>query len=278
VAAPTRHADDRCVDHLSQEIVEYYSDRYREDRRLGARPQARLERARTMELLHELLPPPGARVLDVGGGPGEYARVLTTAGYRVRLLDLVPAHVAQARAGEPAVDAAVADARALPEDDETYDATLLLGPLYHLMRGDERVRALTEAARVTRPGGRVIAAAISRFAGPLDFAATGRLGDAMLAEARLLLTKGENDPRIGFTHAYFHRVEELAGECAAAGLSDVVVHGVEGPAWVAAEAAAGGPMADTVFTGALELARVYSSEPALIAASGHLLATGYKRS
>jgi hypothetical protein len=37
-------------------------------------------------------------------------------------------------------------------------------------------------------------------------------------------------------------------------------------------------MADTVFTGALELARVYSSEPALLAASGHLLAVGYKRS
>jgi SAM-dependent methyltransferase len=160
---------------------------------------------------------------------------------------------------------------ALPDADGVHDATLLL---YHLVHRDDRVKALAEAARVTRPGGRVIAAAISRFAGPLDFAATGRLDQRMADEARTLLTDGRNDPRIGFTHAYFHRADELAGECAAACLRDVTVHGVEGPAWTAAEAAANGPLADTVYAGALQLARVYSAEPALIAASAHLLATG----
>jgi hypothetical protein len=118
------------------------------------------------------------------------------------------------------------------------------------------------------------AAAISRFAGPLDFAATGRFDARMLAESSSLLTDGRNDPTIGFTHAYFHRVEELAAECAAAGVSDVTVHGVQGPAWAAAEAAANGPNADTVFNAALDLARVYSAEPTLIAASCHLLAIG----
>jgi hypothetical protein len=38
-------------------------------------------------------------------------------------------------------------ARALPEPDGTYDATLLLGPLYHLLDRDDRVRALSR-----RPG------------------------------------------------------------------------------------------------------------------------------
>jgi hypothetical protein len=125
------------------------------------------------------------------------------------------------------------------------------------------LKALTETVRVTRPGGRVIAAAISRFAGPLDFAATGRLNERLTDEAKALLTDGRNDPRIGFTHAYFHGLEELVDECLAAGLADVIIHGIEGPAWPAAEAAANGPMADAVFTGALNLARVYSSEPAL---------------
>lgn len=262
------------MDQFSREIVEYYTDRYREDARLGGRPQARLERIRTLELLAELLPPPPARVLDVGGGPGEYARALVTAGHQVRLIDLVPRHIDQAAAGQPPVDARVGDARALPDGDGAYDATLLLGPLYHLLERAERLRALTEAARVTRPGGRVVAAAIGRFAGPLDFACTGRLTDELIREARGLLTDGRNDPRIGFTHAYFHRVDELADECRGAGLTDVVVHGVEGPAWTAAEAAVGGPQADVVFAGALELARVYSAEPALAAASCHLLATG----
>ncbi|MFG1780242.1 class I SAM-dependent methyltransferase [Micromonospora sp. NPDC049051] len=262
------------MDQHSVDIVEYYTFRYSEDARLDARPQARLERTRTMELLRDLLPPPPARLLDVGGGTGHYARALVAAGHQVRLVDLVPSHVAQAAGGQPALDAVVADARELPEDDDLYDATLLLGPLYHLVRVEDRLKALREAARVTRPGGRVVAAAISRFAGPIDFAATGRLTETAVQEARALLTDGVNDPRSSFTPAYFHRVEELVDECRTVGLTDVVVHGLEGPAWAAAEAAANGPLSDVVFVGALNLARVYTSEPSLIAASAHLLATG----
>jgi SAM-dependent methyltransferase len=265
------------MDRLSRDIIEYYTVQFREDARLDARPQARLERIRTVELLRQLLPAAPVRVLDVGGGPGEYARVLVRAGHRVRLVDLVSGHVAQAAAGHPPVDAVVADARALPEADDRYDVTLLLGPLYHLLRREDRLQALREAVRVTRPGGRIIAAAISRFAGPLDFAATGRLTGDRVDGARTLLNDGVNDPRTGFTHAYFHRVEELTDECRTAGLADVVVHGIEGPAWTAAEAAAGGPAADAVFAGALALAGVYTDEPALVAASGHLLATGVVR-
>jgi SAM-dependent methyltransferase len=259
------------------EIVEYYSARYREDLRLDGRPQARLERIRTLELLHELLPPPGARVLDVGGGPGVYARLLVEGGYRVRLLDLTPAHVAQARAGDPPLDADVADACALPEPSGAYDATLLLGPLYHLLTRDDRLTALREAVRVTRPGGRIVVAAISRFAGPIDFATTARMNAAVLVEARQFLTDGANNADLGFTHAYFHRADELVDECRAAGLVDVEVHGVEGPAWPAADAAADTPRADAIFAGALDLARVYSTEPTLIMTSAHLLAAGTAR-
>ena len=263
------------MDQQSTDIIEHYTVRYQEDARLDARPQARLERIRTLELLAELLPPPPVRVLDVGGGTGVYARALAAAGHQVRLVDLVPSHVAQAAGGEPPVDAVVGDARDLPEDSDRYDVTLLFGPLYHLVHAEDRVRALREAVRVTRPGGRVVVAAISRFAGPIDFAATGRLTPSAVEEARVLLTDGVNDPRSHFRPAYFHRVEELVAECGAGGLTDLVVHGVEGPAWSAVEGAANGPLAETVFAGALDLARIYSSEPALAAASAHLLATGF---
>ncbi|MEV6348714.1 methyltransferase domain-containing protein [Actinoplanes sp. NPDC051851] len=261
----------------SGEIVGFYTERYDEAGRLERRPQSRLERIRTLELLRELLGEKGS-VLDVGGGPGAYARELIADGHRVRLIDLVPAHVAQARAGEPPIDAVVGDARKLPEPDGTWDATLLLGPLYHLHDRDDRVRALREAIRVTRPGGRIAAAAISRFAGPVDLTATGRWdpndGGRMREHFRELIDDGRNDASIGFTEAYFHRVGELIGECREAGLREIVVHGVEGPAWAAAEAAAKGPDADRVFAAALELARLYSSEPDVIAASSHLLVTG----
>ncbi len=84
-------------------------------------------------------------------------------------------------------------------------------------------------------------------------------------------------PNRGGADPGFHRAEELVDECRAAGLTDVVVHRVEGPAWPAADAAVGTPRADAVFAGALDLARVYSTEPALIMTSAHLLAVGSAR-
>ncbi|AEV86060.1 type 11 methyltransferase [Actinoplanes sp. SE50] len=262
------------MDEATTHIVTYYETRYEEATRLERRPQSRLERIRTLELLREVLPAAPARILDVGGGPGAYARELLADGHHVRLVDLVPAHVDQARAGHPPIDAVVGDARSLPEPDRSQDATLLLGPLYHLHDRADRIRAIREAIRVTRPGGPIAVAAISRFAGPLDFTATARFDDRTLAEARRLLTDGVNDTSIGFTHAYFHRIAELTAECQEAGLTDVVVHGVEGPGWPAAEAAQHGPHAESVFQGALHLARLYSTEPELVAVSSHLLALG----
>jgi SAM-dependent methyltransferase len=262
------------MDSVTAEIVSYYENRYDEASRLDRRPQTRLERIRTLELLRDVLPAAPAKVLDVGGGPGAYARQLMADGYQVRLVDIVPAHVEQARAGEPPIDAVVGDARELPQADGESDATLLLGPLYHLHAREDRVGALREAIRVTRAGGPVVAAAIGRFAGPIDFAATARFDERTLAEATRLVATGENDPSIGFTQAYFHRIAELIGECRDAGLADVTIHGVEGPAWAVAEAAVGGPNEQGAFEAALQLARVWSSEPELVAASAHLLAVG----
>jgi SAM-dependent methyltransferase len=259
------------MDQTMTEIVDFYTG-YDEAGRLDRRPSFQLERIRTLELLEQHLPAAPAAILDVGGGPGAYARPLLAAGYRVRLVDLVPAHVDQARAGQPPIDAVVGDARSLPVPDHSYDATLLLGPLYHLLDHGDRMRALREAVRVTRPGGVVMAAAISRYAGPLDFAATGRLTPDLEADVHQILDDGINHPGLGFTHAYFHRVPDLIAECREAGLADVVVHGVEGPAWAAAEAVAGTAAEQAVLAGALMLARTCGADPAVVATSAHLMA------
>ena len=51
----------------------------------------------------------------------------------------------------------------------------------------------------------------------------------------------------------------------------MTVHGVEGPAWPAAEAAAGTPNEQAVLEGALALARLYSAEAEVVPVSAHLL-------
>jgi SAM-dependent methyltransferase len=136
------------VAELRPEIEEYYR-RGRERARL-ATGGGLLELLRTQDVLRRTLPARG-RILDVGGGPGRYARWLGELGYDVELIDAMPLHVEQAR--EAGVRARLGDARALPWGDGEWDAALLLGPLYHLPERDDRIRSLSECRRVVRPGG-----------------------------------------------------------------------------------------------------------------------------
>ncbi|HEV7534979.1 MAG TPA: tyrosine-type recombinase/integrase [Acidimicrobiia bacterium] len=105
---------------------------------------------------------------SVGGGPGAYAAWLCDRGDRVHVVDPIPLHVEQATAAHPRVTGEVGDARHLQQESGSVDAILLMGPLYHLVERPERLRALAEAKRVLRPGGVLLAAAISRFAELLD--------------------------------------------------------------------------------------------------------------
>lgn len=117
---------------------------------------------------------PPARVLDVGGASGAYASWLSERGYQVQLIDPVPLHRAQATA-DGRFTVAAGDARGLEEDDSSYDAVLLPGPLYHLTDRADRVRALAEARHVSRPDGIVAAAVISRYA-------TARVSDLKITQ------------------------------------------------------------------------------------------------
>ena len=142
---------------IAPQIEEHYEG-YDESGRLD-KPRGAVEFLRTMEIVGRFLPPPPARLLDVGGGPGRYALEFQNAGYDVELVDVLEAHVAQAKVAGVKL-AAVGDARNLRQADASADAVLLLGPLYHLTERRDRVRAWTEAARVVRPDGVVIGAAI----------------------------------------------------------------------------------------------------------------------
>jgi ubiquinone/menaquinone biosynthesis C-methylase UbiE len=126
-----------------------------------------------------------------------------------------------------------ADARALPFSDDSFDAVLLLGPLYHLGEAGERLQALREARRICRPGSLVFAAAISRFAGLLDAVRTGRLSDEQVfANVRAEVQTGHcvdaarrTSP---FADAYFHLPEELRAEVGGAGLEVVGLYPSKG--------------------------------------------------
>ncbi|MET9363210.1 class I SAM-dependent methyltransferase [Streptomyces sp. NPDC006632] len=261
---------------VAPEVLAFYSETIDESERLTTSADGALELARTQEILRPLLPPAPARILDVGGGPGIHARWLVDDGYAVHVVDPVPRHIEQA--ASTGATAELGDARKLTADDHSYDAVLVLGPLYHLLERADRDQALAEAVRVVKPGGLVAAAAIGRYASLFEHVATTMLDRDRVHDAVVdILATGIHEPgRKGFTAAYFHTAESLAEEMTAAGLTGVTVRGIEGPAWAVlkgaeqhtGESVTGTPM----FRAALRAARLAEPYPELLAASSHMLA------
>jgi ubiquinone/menaquinone biosynthesis C-methylase UbiE len=238
-----------------------------------------LERERTREILERHLPPPPAVVLDVGGGPGAHARWLAGRGYEVHLVDVVPRHVEQARRrrpGAPALASAeVGDARRLDRPDASCDVVLLLGPLYHLTDRAGRLAALGEARRVLRPGGRLFAAAISRFASLLDALVLGIDDPRFSAIVTRDLADGQHrnptDQVRFFTEAYFHRPEELRAEIDEAGFDEVRLLAVEGPGTAARDFEERWAV-ERRREELLGWIRSLEGEPSLVGASPHVMA------
>jgi ubiquinone/menaquinone biosynthesis C-methylase UbiE len=100
---------------------------------------------------------PGTRLVDVGGGTGNYARALGDEGWVPLVVDRSAAMLARARA--KGLETLEGDAQALPLADGCADAVMLVSMLHHV---DEPAAALAEARRVLCPGGRLALMAFTR--------------------------------------------------------------------------------------------------------------------
>ncbi|HEX2143080.1 MAG TPA: class I SAM-dependent methyltransferase [Glycomyces sp.] len=258
---------------LASEIESYY-ERGEERERLTRNPRGRLEFARVQDLLRRLLPGEGLDVLDVGGATGVHSKWLAEDGHRVTLVDPVASQV-EVAAELPGVTAVVGDARELPCEDASFDAVLLMGPLYHLTDREHRVRAIAEARRCARPGGIVAAVTIGRTAGWNDYLLSLSYGieKGSTPEGSLRILR-DGDLRLFdqnvFTTAYLHHPGEVASEFADAGLGGAAQYAVQGfPGYI--------PELEKLIDDEehrehlMEGLRVIEAEPSLLGVSNHLL-------
>ena len=137
-------------------LEDYYSNYNEEGRLLSQHGQ--VEYRTTMKYIREALAGDKTkRILEVGAGTGRYSVTLAKEGFSVTAVELVAHNLEILKSKLDGTE----DIRALQGNaldlsrfpDESFDLTLVLGPLYHLYTKEDKLRALSEAARVTKPGG-----------------------------------------------------------------------------------------------------------------------------
>lgn len=196
-------------------LTDFYSN-YDEDGRLLSR-HGQVEYLTTMRYIDKYLKP-GMKILEIGAATGRYSHTLAQQGYEVDAVELVQHNIdifrRNTQPGEK-VTIRQGDARELSFiGDNTYDLTLLLGPMYHLFTREEQAQALSEALRVTKPGGVLFVAYCGNDATMVQYC----FGRGMLKEERyrklvdLETFKASSDPAELFELYRREDIDALTGD------------------------------------------------------------------
>lgn len=135
-------------------LIDYYEN-YNEDERLTSR-HGQVEFLTTIKYIKEYLKE-GFKVLDIGAGTGGYSFAIAQMGYEVDAVELVQHNVDVFKSKiKTSHNLTVKQGNALDLSfiqDSSYEITLLLGPMYHLYEKEDKLKALSEAIRITKPSG-----------------------------------------------------------------------------------------------------------------------------
>ena len=139
--------------------LEKYYNKFNEEKRLNSR-HGTVEYVTSMKYIHAYLEQmEQPKILDIGAGTGRYSVSLANEGYDVTAVELVKYNLGILKSKNSTVKAYQGNAKKLKRfQNDSFDFTLLFGPMYHLFGLEEKVQALSEAVRVTKPGGIIMVA------------------------------------------------------------------------------------------------------------------------
>lgn len=178
------------MNRQEQALFDSLNDFYQnqdEDKRLLSQ-SGRVEYETTMRYVTRTLTP-GMRILEIGAGTGRYSHALARMGYKVEAVEYMPHHVEvfhqNTQPGEQVSihQGTATDLSRYPDD--AFDRTLLLGPMYHLFSEEDAAKALSEAVRVTKPGGILFVAYCQSDAAIVNYAFKKGNVKQLVADGRL---------------------------------------------------------------------------------------------
>lgn len=144
-------------------IDEFYES-HNEDERLTSQSGS-VEYITTLKYIHEYAKKVSAKsILEIGAGTGRYSIALANEGFNVTAVELTEHNISVLKQKSTenenltAIQGNALDLSFLP--DNSFDITLSLGPMYHLHNKKDKIKALCEAIRVTKPNGYILVAYI----------------------------------------------------------------------------------------------------------------------
>lgn len=146
------------------DLVQELYRRFDENSRLTKSKAASVEFLTNVKYIEKYLTP-GAKILDIGAGAGEYSLYFSRQGYEVSALELADSNIEAFRmklTSEDTVDLVQGNALDLSRyQDDFFDIVLLFGPLYHLHSEADQLQCIREAKRVCKPNGKIFFAFIA---------------------------------------------------------------------------------------------------------------------
>lgn len=217
------------------ELEEYYN-KFNEEKRLNSR-HGQVEFLVSMKYIQEYLnefvkegrQKSEIKLLDIGAGTGRYSVPLSEEGYDVTAVELVKHNLGILKSKGSNVKAYQGNALKLARfEDESFDVTLLFGPMYHLFTFEDKKKALNEAKRVTKPGGVILVAYCMNEYGVLTYAFKERHILECVEEKRLT----EDFHTISETKNLYDymRIEDIDALVEACELTRIKILSPDGPA------------------------------------------------